>query len=55
MFAIGKLDITDLTGAKAEAQEILKKLKGDLTYSISEIPPWYTSILLGFQVRLPKD
>ncbi|XP_033639542.1 solute carrier family 23 member 1-like isoform X1 [Asterias rubens] len=35
--------------AKREAAEILKDLRGDLTYAIDDVPPWYTCLLLGFQ------
>lgn len=31
-------------------EEALKALKGDLQFSIEESPPWYMSIMLGFQV-----
>ena len=34
------------------AADLLQKLKGDLSYAIEDVPPWYTAILLGFQVRL---
>ncbi len=37
---------------KEQVAAIKEKLKGDLTYSIDEIPPWYNAILLGFQVSL---
>ena len=42
----------DAIAASTEEQvaAIQAKLKGDLTYSIDEVPPWYNSILLGFQV-----
>ncbi|XP_071492657.1 solute carrier family 23 member 1-like, partial [Diadema antillarum] len=38
-----------LSSEEQKAKEILDDLKGDLSYSIEEIPAWYTSILLGFQ------
>lgn len=38
--------------AKREAAEILKDLRGDLTYAIDDVPPWYTCLLLGFQVNI---
>ena len=46
----------DTMAANTEEQvaAIKAKLKGDLTYSIDEIPPWYNSILLGFQVRCKR-
>lgn len=30
-------------------EDVLKTLKGDLQFSIEETPPWYMSIILGFQ------
>nr|XP_054767362.1 solute carrier family 23 member 1-like [Lytechinus pictus] len=35
--------------ARKEADEILAKLKGDISYGIEDTPAWYTSVLLGFQ------
>ncbi|XP_038077946.1 solute carrier family 23 member 1-like isoform X2 [Patiria miniata] len=35
--------------AEEQAQAILKELRGDLTYAIEDVPPWYTCLLLGFQ------
>ncbi|XP_072029177.1 solute carrier family 23 member 1-like [Amphiura filiformis] len=40
---------TSSLDAKLEAKEVLKKLKGDLSFAIEDVPPWYTSIILGFQ------
>ncbi|XP_022080027.1 solute carrier family 23 member 1-like isoform X2 [Acanthaster planci] len=34
---------------KEKAQAILKELRGDLTYAIEDVPPWYNCLLLGFQ------
>ncbi|XP_077864728.1 solute carrier family 23 member 1-like [Saccoglossus kowalevskii] len=35
--------------SKEEAQQILQNMKGDMTYGIADSPPWFLSILLGFQ------
>ena len=43
-------EITSLADPKQEAQDILKSLKGDLSYALEDVPPWYTSVVLGFQV-----
>ena len=43
-------EITSLSDPKQEAQDILKSLKGDLSYALEDVPPWYTSVVLGFQV-----
>lgn len=45
----GKTNGVSHGGQGTEVEEILAKLKGDLTYAITDIPPWYTSIILGFQ------
>lgn len=34
---------------KEQAEKILRTLRGDMSYTIDESPPWYTSIVLGFQ------
>lgn len=43
-------EIASLSDPKQEAQDILKSLKGDLSYALEDVPPWYTSVVLGFQV-----
>ena len=48
----GKTNGVSHEGQGTEVEEIMAKLKGDLTYAITDIPPWYTSIILGFQVGL---
>lgn len=37
-----------------EADAILTKLKGELSYGIDDVPAWYTGLLLGFQVNLDE-